>query len=378
MARIRLQKLLAECGHGSRRACEEIIAMGRVTVDREVVTTPGTQVDPDDQDVRCDGQKVRPPVRRYYLLNKPRGVICSAKGLQGKPKAIDFVPAEARADRLFTVGRLDVDSEGALLLTNDGELCHKVTHPRFGVEKAYRVEVDGFADDETILRMRKGVWLAEGRTSSLKIRMIARRPDRTVLDMTLNEGMKREIRRVCARFGHEVRRLVRVAVGPIRLEGLPVGAVRELTSEEITALTDSAEVVIKLGSAGHSSKRPARARRAAPVEGRRTFVARDDDDARDASRGSRASRPGGGDFDSDARPARRSFGKTDGRTSGKSVGKPDGRTSGKSFGKPGGRSSDKSGGRSSGKPGGKPSGKFGGKPRASGKPKGYGGPRGKA
>lgn len=258
MVKQRLQKLMAACGVGSRRECEEIITQGRVTVDRKVVTQLGTQVDPDVNDVACDGERLRPPRIATYLLNKPRGVICSTKTRRDQPRAVDYAPPEADEQRLFTIGRLDVDSEGALLLTNDGELCHLVSHPRFQVEKSYRVEVQGEVDEETLSKMRKGVWLAEGRTGSLRIKISSRRAGRTVLDMTLNEGMKREIRRVCARFGHEVRRLRRIAIGPIELGDLPIGAVRELTEQELDMLRDSAEVVIRL--AGGSPRRPVRSR----------------------------------------------------------------------------------------------------------------------
>lgn len=254
----RLHKVMAACGAGSRRQCETFIAEGRVRVDGQVVDTPGTLVDPDGQVIHLDGEKLVVPPRFYYLLNKPRGVICSHRSLPGGLRAIDFVPPEAAEHRLFTIGRLDVDSQGALVLTNDGELCHLVSHPRFQVEKTYRVEVAGVPDDETLERMRRGVWLAEGRTSSLDIRIGTRRRDRTTLLMTLNEGMKREIRRVCARFGHPVRKLERLAIGPIELGTLKVGEVRSLAPSEIEALRRSSEVVIRLGGGTVSKRRNAR------------------------------------------------------------------------------------------------------------------------
>jgi len=251
----RLQKVMASCGVGSRRACEQMISDGRVEVDGEIVTELGTRVDLDVQAVRCDGQRLRPPRLFTYLLNKPRGVICSQAGDPDRPKATDYVPARARDRRLFTIGRLDVDSEGAILLTNDGDLCHKVTHPRFEIPKTYHVEIEGVPDDETVAKMRKGVWLAEGRTGALDIRVVARLRHKTRLEVRLNEGMKREIRRVCARFGHEVLKLRRISIGPIQLGNLAVGAIRELTGEELKALRESAQAVVRLGSA-----RPAKAR----------------------------------------------------------------------------------------------------------------------
>lgn len=244
----RIQKVLAAAGVGSRRECETYISEGRVQVDGQRIDELGAKVDPDTQELKLDGEVVNTGRRATYLLNKPRGVICSAKGRPDLPMVTDYVPPEVGDQRMFTIGRLDVESEGAILLTNDGELCHLVSHPRFQVQKTYRVEVEGVPDAATLQRMRKGVWLSEGRTSPLRIRIIARRRDRAVLEVQVREGMKREIRRVCARFGHEVRRLQRVAIGPVQLGQLPVGATRPLTPEEERSLRESADVVIRLGS----------------------------------------------------------------------------------------------------------------------------------
>jgi 23S rRNA pseudouridine2605 synthase len=251
---------MASCGAGSRRQCENFIAEGRVQVDGEVVSEAGTLIDPDTQELRFDFEVLKLPVRLYYLLHKPSGVICSERISPEMPRAVDFAPKQAGNQRLFTIGRLDVESEGALILTNDGDLCHLVTHPRFQIEKTYLVEIDGAPDGDTMDRMRKGVWLAEGRTDSLKIRVVSRQRTRTLLEMKLNEGMKREIRRVCARFGHEVKRLVRTAIGPVELGALELGDVRPLTAAEVSELRDSAEVVIRLGSSVHQARRPARGR----------------------------------------------------------------------------------------------------------------------
>jgi 23S rRNA pseudouridine2605 synthase len=150
---------------------------------------------------------------------------------------------------LFTIGRLDVESEGAIILTNDGDLCHRITHPSFQVTKSYLVEVEGSPTSETIAKMRKGIWLSEGRTGALDIRVVKRQRHRAHLEVRLNEGMKREIRRVFARFGHEVRRLVRVSIGPVDIGPLEPGETRELTPDEIKALRDTTNVVIKLGAA---------------------------------------------------------------------------------------------------------------------------------
>jgi 23S rRNA pseudouridine2605 synthase len=254
MSRQRLQKLMAACGVGSRRACEEMIEQGRVEVDGTIVTTLGTQVDLETQSVKCDGNVLRPEPMHYYLLNKPGGAICSMVSKAGRPRAVDYLPGKVRDRRIFTIGRLDVDSEGAIILTNDGELCHLVTHPRFGITKSYEVEVKGSPTQETIEKMRKGVWLAEGRTGKVNVKVLRRSRERALLGMTLQEGKRREIRRICARFGHEVRRLIRVKVGPVDLEDLPTGRTRVLTKDEIESLRKSANVVIRLGGAPPKSQ----------------------------------------------------------------------------------------------------------------------------
>jgi len=250
MVRQRLHKLMAACGVASRRACEELIRQGRVEVDGKVVTELGTQVDPETQQVRCDGQRLQLEPQLHFLLNKPRGAICSTTSVAGKPRAMDYLPPRGRDRRLYTIGRLDVDSEGAIILTNDGELCHLVSHPRFGIHKTYRVEVEGSPDEASLERMRKGVWLSEGRTGAIDIDVLRRLRDRTQLLVTLHEGRKREIRRVFARFGHEVTRLTRVAIGPIELGELRPGETRVLSPAEVAALRDSAQAVIRLGGGG--------------------------------------------------------------------------------------------------------------------------------
>ena len=260
MVRQRLQKVMAACGAGSRRQCETFISDGRVQVDGQVVSEPGTLIDPDTQELRFDFEVLSMPTKLYFLLHKPSGVICSQRIEKNMPRAVDFAPKQVGNQRLFTIGRLDVESEGALILTNDGELCHLVTHPRFQIEKTYLVEINGVPDHETIERMRKGVWLAEGRTAPLNIRIVSRQRSHTILQMKLNEGMKREIRRVCARFGHEVRRLVRTSIGPIELGALELGDARPLTKQEIESLRNSAQLVVRLGSPVHENRRAARAR----------------------------------------------------------------------------------------------------------------------
>lgn len=236
---------MAHCGVGSRRECEEFIAEGRVQLNGRVVDKPGTLVEPGEDEVRYDGERLNPQRIVHFLLNKPRGVVCSQKGA---PRAIDYAPQSARDLRLFTIGRLDVDSEGAIILTNDGDLTHLVSHPRFEVAKTYRVEVEGHPDDATLEKMRRGVWLAEGKTGGAEVKIGKRTRTRTVLEVTLKEGRHREVRRVCARLGHEVRRLVRTHIGTVQLGRLDRGHTRTLEPEEIEALRKSAKVVIRLGA----------------------------------------------------------------------------------------------------------------------------------
>jgi 23S rRNA pseudouridine2605 synthase len=322
MTAVRLQKLLAAAGAGSRRECETFITDGRVHVDGQLVTELGTKVDPDTQEVKLDGERLSMPKRRTWLLNKPRGVICSARGRPDMPMVGDFAPPEARGDRLFTVGRLDVESEGAILLTNDGELCHRVSHPSFGVEKTYRVYVRGVPSDETLEKMRKGVWLAEGRTGPLQIRCLERRREKAVLEIRVREGMKREIRRVCARFGHEVQRLVRVAIGPVQLGKLVAGDTRALTAEEEKGLRECADVIIRLGS-----KQPVRRGTAASRRGLAKdpdAVGRSQKGPRGAGRGKRGGVSGG----RGAASGRRGQSASGGRRFGKGGGKGGRGTSG--------------------------------------------------
>lgn len=231
----RLQTILAAAGLGSRRQCEELILAGRVEVERQVVTQLGTRVDPLRQKIRVDGIELRTPQTVWYALNKPTGVVCTNRDPGGRPRAVDLVP-EAR-ERLFTVGRLDLNSEGLLLLTNDGEMANRLTHPRYGVSKTYRVLVAGNPTREVLNQLRRGVYLAEGVARITGVTIKRRYKKSTVLEMVLQEGRNREIRRSLARVGHKVMRLVRIATGPIRLGNLAPGEYRPLSSTEVHQLT---------------------------------------------------------------------------------------------------------------------------------------------
>ena len=222
----RLQKVLAAAGLGSRRQCEELITTGRVEVDRKVVTQLGTRVDPAVQDVRVDGESLSLGRRVYYAVNKPKGVVTTNRDPGGRPRVIDLVPNQDI--RLFAIGRLDLNSEGLILVTNDGELANRLTHPRYGVEKVYLAQVVGRPTPEVLDKLRRGVHLAEGVARVEEVRIESHQKESTWLEIILREGMNREIRRLLARVGHKVLRLVRVSVGPVRLGKLPPGTVRPL------------------------------------------------------------------------------------------------------------------------------------------------------
>jgi 23S rRNA pseudouridine2605 synthase len=230
----RLQKVLARAGFGSRRECEVFIVQGRVRIDGRVVRELGTRVDPDQQRIDVDGQLVRVERSTYVLLNKPRGVLTTNFDPAGRPRVVDLV-AEI-PQRLFSVGRLDRESEGLLLLTNDGELANGLAHPRFGVSKTYEVQVAGRPTQDDLAQLRKGIHLSEGRVSVDSVRAIGTHGQSTVLELILSEGRNREIRRMLAQLGHKVMRLRRTRIGPISDRGLRPGQHRKLTPQEVESL----------------------------------------------------------------------------------------------------------------------------------------------
>jgi 23S rRNA pseudouridine2605 synthase len=233
----RLQKVLAAAGIASRRECEELISEGRVEVDRAVVTELGTRVDPSRQEIRVDGVALTQPKRVYFAVNKPPGAVSTSRDPSGRLRVIDLVRSD---QRMFTVGRLDRTSEGLIIVTNDGELADRLTHPRYGVEKTYVVRVAGHPSPAQLHKLRKGVYLAEGVVRVAGLTVKAKYKESTDLEIVLNEGRNREIRRILARIGHKVLRLKRTAVGPLRLGELPVGGHRKLTPEEVQHLKHAA------------------------------------------------------------------------------------------------------------------------------------------
>jgi 23S rRNA pseudouridine2605 synthase len=230
---LRLNKALSAAGLGSRRAVEDLVRAGRVSVDGEVVQDLGRRVDPAHDRVTLDGSRVvLDERRRYWLLNKPAGVISTAADPSGRPTVVGLVPDQPR---VFPVGRLDRDTEGLLLLTNDGPLAYRLTHARYGVEKRYLAEVERLPADAPA-RLRKGVQLEDGLAKPVRVRVVAGAGRRRMIEVVLVEGRNREVRRLLEAVGAPVRRLVRTAVGPVRLTGLAPGEFRALRPDEIRGL----------------------------------------------------------------------------------------------------------------------------------------------
>jgi 23S rRNA pseudouridine2605 synthase len=230
---LRLNKALSGAGLGSRRAVEELVRAGRVTLDGEVVADLGRRVDPTRDRVEVDGSRiVLDQRRRYWLLNKPAGVVTTAADPEGRPTVVELVPGQPR---VFPVGRLDRDTEGLLLLTNDGPLAYRLTHARYGVEKRYLAEVERLPVD-AVARLRRGVELGDGPARAQRARVVAGSGRRRMVEVVLVEGRNREVRRLLEAVGAPVRRLVRTAVGPVRLTGLAPGDYRPLRPAEIRSL----------------------------------------------------------------------------------------------------------------------------------------------
>ena len=231
-SRERLQKVLARAGIASRRASEEMIQAGRVTINGQIAAL-GDKVEGSDR-IELDGIPVlRDPNLVHYLLHKPRDVVSTASDTQNRQTVVDLVPSTIR---VYPVGRLDADSEGLIILTNDGDLTHRLTHPSFGVPKEYLVHVEGIPQRSALRSLREGIQLEDGMTAPAQVSM----PDQGLLKITIHEGRNRQVRRMCAAIGHPVVRLVRVRIGPITDSSLTAGSWRELTNEEVRSLYQAA------------------------------------------------------------------------------------------------------------------------------------------
>ena len=240
---VRLQKVLAQAGIASRRACEALISEGRVEVNSEVVVEQGRRVDPERDVIRVDGARIPPPRRHLYLaMNKPRGVVVTMDDPEGRRTVADVLAKGGsrvvKNERLFHVGRLDTDSEGLLILTNDGELANKLAHPSYQVPKTYIAEVTGLVSTATLQRLRHGITLEDGPVRPTSVKIVSGAAERTLIKITLQEGRNRIVRRTMEAVGHPVRSLSRIGIGPVRLGNLKVGEYRELTRDELGGLLD--------------------------------------------------------------------------------------------------------------------------------------------
>ncbi|GAB2760533.1 pseudouridine synthase [Nocardioides pakistanensis] len=238
---VRLQKLLAQSGVASRRKCEELMLDGLVEVDGEVVTRLGTKVDPRTAVIRVAGKRLPPVSPHVYLvLNKPRGVVSTMSDPEGRRTLSDFVAD--RPERLFHVGRLDTDTEGLILLTNDGDFAHRMAHPSYETDKTYVAEVKGQVVNATARQVLDGVTLEDGPVSVSSFRVISSHGGRSIVELVIHEGRNRIVRRLLDAVGHPVTRLTRTAIGPVQLTGLRKGELRELTRDELGALLDAAQL----------------------------------------------------------------------------------------------------------------------------------------
>lgn len=235
----RLNKVLAHAGVGSRRRCDDLILAGRVKIDGQKVTQPGTRVDPEASHIAVDDAPIKTERKVYWALNKPRGVLCTNYDPAGRKRAIDLVPHIDQ--RVYTVGRLDEDSEGLLLLTNDGDLAERLMHPRFGIEKTYLVQVAGSPSRDDIRKLMLGVFLADGKVRAKFAKRIKSQGESTWLRIVLCEGKNREIRRMLAKLGHKVLRLRRIAIGPVQLDRLPKSKSRKISLAELDSLRKAIE-----------------------------------------------------------------------------------------------------------------------------------------
>jgi len=268
--------VLAHAGLGSRRGCEELILQGRVSVDGQVARQLGTRVDAAVVRIAVDGEPIRLESIVYYAVNKPKGYVSTNFDPAGRPRVVDLLPE--LPERVYTVGRLDEDSTGLMILTNDGDLANRLAHPRYGVEKLYRALVAGLPSRETLAKLTEGIWLSDGKVRAKRARIVGRQGQATQLELVLAEGKKREIRRMLSKLGHKVMSLNRIAVGPIGLKGLPTGECRPLSRHEVDLLRQvaagAAVSIPRSFNADPSSRPPRDSHR--PRRGERPRSTRDD------------------------------------------------------------------------------------------------------
>lgn len=257
--KMRLQKFLSDAGVASRRNAELLVENGRVLINDEIVRTLPAFVDPEHDCVVVDGNVVRMQPQQYWIIHKPKGVVTTVSDPAGRRRAVDFLPP--MRTRLFVVGRLDPESSGLLLMTNDGELAQRISHPRYGIPKVYWAEVRGEVGLDLPVRMRRGVHLSEGKAAVSDVRILHRTREQSALSITLSESHNRQVRRMLAKLGHDVRNLKCTRIGPIELKGLPLGAARELSRHEV------AELRRAIQNAAPSDAGPGRRRRIGRTRG---------------------------------------------------------------------------------------------------------------
>lgn len=253
----RLQKFMARCGVASRRQAEKMIIAGRVSVNGRLVLEPGHKIDPEIDQVLVDGKNIRLEVEKVYiLLHKPEGYVTTVNDPQGRPTVLDLVKRspQLRGIRLFPVGRLDYNTTGLLLLTNDGGLAYALTHPRHQVEKTYDALVKGVPTQEALAALRKGILLDDGLTSPAKADIFALKAGNAILRLVIHEGRKRQVRRMCQAIGHPVLALQRIALDSLKLGSLEPGAFRHLSGEELRLLKSIESQIVKKGEADAAGK----------------------------------------------------------------------------------------------------------------------------
>jgi len=233
MPKQRLQKILAAAGLASRRKCEELITEGVVRVNRKVVDQLPAFADPDTDIITVRGKRIHRAEKVYFLLNKPKGVICTSSDPAGRKKAIDMVDCPVR---IFCVGRLDADTTGAIILTNDSDLANRLTHPRYKLPKTYEVKIRGRIEGDSLEKLKKGVWLSEGKTGRAAVKVIRRTTTESRIQVTIRQGLNRQVRRTIARLGYKVKALKRTKIGNITIKGLPLGGHKKLSKAQLAYL----------------------------------------------------------------------------------------------------------------------------------------------